>query len=182
LEIISIFNTPEVGRSHSPGVDMVKIRAKNKMPINIKFTRNIIPPVLFMAVIFILSAIPIDAILDWVKYRFSGIMALRLEVQSLLHIRIIYEEIQNYLHVPFFIFLAFLWMQFFAKKNMGFRKSSICTALITLIFGVLDEFSQVFFAGRIASGFDLSLDIIGSLLGIGIYRLLSLKNIKNAAG
>lgn len=147
-----------------------------------KNLKNTITPVLFMGVIFILSSIPIDAILDWVKYRFSGIMTLRLEVQNLLHIRIIYEEIQNYLHVPFFIFLAFLWMKSFDKRNISFMKSSIYTALITFSFGGFDEFSQVFFAGRIASVFDLSLNILGSLLGIGIYHFLCLKNIKTAAG
>jgi VanZ family protein len=132
-----------------------------------------------MFLIFILSSIPIDAILDWVKYRFSGVMALRLEVQNMLHIRIIYEEIQNYLHVPFFVLLAFLWMKFFGKKNIDFKKSSVYTMGITFIFAGADELSQLFFSGRTASLFDLFLDIIGSLLGVGIYRFVSLRTTKD---
>jgi VanZ family protein len=137
----------------------------------VKNKELIIFPILFMLLIFFLSTIPIGKIKLRIKHSFEILHTIRAHIQKLLNIEIAFSALQNLLHIPFFAFLAFLWMHYFKKKNMRLRKALFYTLAITLIFSVFEESCQFFITGRDATFFDLFLNFFGCLVGISIYML-----------
>ena len=79
-------------------------------------------------------------------------------------------NVQNFLHLPVYGGLAFLW--FWALRHWlaesGYRYLLALT--LTLGFGLLDEWHQTFVPGRFGSLTDAGLNLIGAVVGLLIYR------------
>jgi len=132
----------------------------------------IIFPILFVIFIFILSSLPVETISDKIS-ALGFVKYLKIEVKNYLPIQlsVVKEIIQNMLHIPLFAILAFLWMSFFRKRQINYKKAVLYTCLITFLISNLDELYQLFVPERDASFLDLFLDMIGLLLGVVIYTV-----------
>lgn len=112
-------------------------------------------PLLFMAVIFILSSVPGEA---------EGI--------SFIFMNHLHPTLQNLLHIPLYAILQILWLRSFTRLGKkGFELIFICL-VITIGYGIFDEFHQMLVPGRYGSLEDIVLNIIGACLGIGLFLLL----------
>lgn len=116
--------------------------------------RSIVLPILYMALIFVLSSIPMkeDELTEYTLAR---------------------QMFQNLLHIPLFGFLAFLWMRVFVKNKLQFKKALIYALLITVLYAAFDEFHQYFVPGRYATFSDFFLNVIGCLGGLFAYMRLA---------
>ena len=85
---------------------------------------------------------------------------------------LISPSIQDFLHIPEFGILAYLWMLALDKNSL--LKAGWWAAGISIIYGFLDEFHQLFIPGRYASFGDIIFNILGILLGIIIYGIIKL--------
>ncbi|OHB32292.1 MAG: hypothetical protein A2X84_05920 [Desulfuromonadaceae bacterium GWC2_58_13] len=130
--------------------------------------RNFVPPVLLMGGIFLLSSIPgqVD----------DGLLKILTDLDP---------KLQNLLHIPLFGLLQFLWLRSFEKiGRTGPAIWAICAG-ITLGYGMLDEFHQLFVPGRYASLLDMLLNGVGAVLGtLGFWgsRPMSANKTKNLNG
>ncbi len=79
-------------------------------------------------------------------------------------------NVQNFLHLPVYGGLAFLW--FWALRHWlaksGYKYLLALT--LTLGFGLLDEWHQTFVPGRFGSLTDAVFNLIGAVIGLLIYR------------
>lgn len=79
-------------------------------------------------------------------------------------------DVQNFLHLPAYGGLAFLW--FWALRHWvaesGYKY--LLALILTLGYGLLDEWHQTFVPGRHGSLTDVSFDVIGAVVGLLIYR------------
>ena len=107
----------------------------------------VIHSILYMVFIFILSSIP--------------------DTDEKIYISV---TLQNLLHTPLFGILAFLWMRAFYYNKFAFADAIKYTLLITMAYGIFDEFHQSFVPGRDASIMDVGLDFVGCIAGAFIYR------------
>ncbi|MFH1148241.1 MAG: VanZ family protein [Pseudomonadota bacterium] len=82
-------------------------------------------------------------------------------------------NLQNLLHIPEFGVLAFLWMKIFCRRGTSLPKAGLWAILISVSYGFLDEFHQLFVPGRYASAGDFLFDTTGVLLGIAAFSLIS---------
>lgn len=80
-------------------------------------------------------------------------------------------QLQNLLHLPLFALLQYLWLRGLAAQGVRGAGLFAGSLLITLGYGVFDEFHQYFVPGRYASLTDLLLNLTGALLGVLVYRL-----------
>lgn len=135
-----------------------------------------IVPVLFMLLIIVLALIPMGGIKSRIKESFGFLLSLKSHIHKTLDIEVAFAWIQNFLHIPFFALLAFLWMKFFNYRKMTPKKAISYTLVITLLFSLFEEFCQIFISGRNASILDLFLNLSGSIIGITMYCFLSKKN------
>lgn len=81
-------------------------------------------------------------------------------------------QLQNLLHLPLFALLQYLWLRGLAARGVRGVRLFAGSLLITLGYGVFDEFHQYFVPGRYASLNDLLLNLTGALIGLLIYRLV----------
>jgi VanZ family protein len=124
--------------------------------------KALVSPLLFMTIIFVLSSIP-------------G----RPENGSLKFIVDIDPQLQNFLHIPLFGMLQILWLKALATMGMlGWKNVATCL-VISLIYGVSDEFHQMFVPGRYASLTDLLLNLTGVIFGTFVFLWFNRKNISN---
>ena len=76
----------------------------------------------------------------------------------------------------FFIYLALAFFFCRALKNtrvqMTFARAVLITLFFILLYGLSDEFHQLFTPKRSASGFDLLIDSLGGFLGSVLYPWL----------
>jgi len=122
-----------------------------------------LPPLMLMGLIFISSSIPMDGESEHLKF----LMELK-------------PTVQNLLHIPLFGLLAYLWLNALTKNGCPAKKKLIVTIIITVSYGLLDEFHQSFIPGRYASLSDIILNIIGIITGAVIYfQLQSRRNLKD---
>ena len=124
-----------------------------------------------MAIIFILSFIPVNKIKAGVKRTFGITDTVKVKIKRMVPNYMTPTNIQNILHVPFFGFLAYLWMRFFKKRNTELKKAVISTIAITFAFSLVSEGLQIFTPARDISLSDLVLDAIGSVGGIFFARV-----------
>jgi VanZ family protein len=79
-------------------------------------------------------------------------------------------NVQNFLHLPVYGGLAFLW--FWALRHwvaeVGFRY--LMALIFTLGHGFLDEWHQTFVPGRFGTLTDVGFDVVGAVLGLLVYR------------
>lgn len=80
-------------------------------------------------------------------------------------------QLQNLLHIPLFALLQFLWLRALAAQGARGAGLFASSLLITVGYGLLDEFHQSFVPGRYASLTDLLLNLTGALVGVLVYRL-----------
>lgn len=78
---------------------------------------------------------------------------------------------QNMLHIPLFALLQYLWLRSLVDETNGTIKSIILCCAITLSYGLLDEWHQMFVVGRYASLLDVALNISGTLSATLLYWL-----------
>ena len=81
--------------------------------------------------------------------------------------------LHNFLHVPAYGGLAFLFLltfNSFKRSESNFPHPFIFAGSLAFIFGVLDEFHQSFVPGRIVSLGDILLDAIGIILVLFIAK------------
>ena len=87
---------------------------------------------------------------------------------------LISPSMQNFLHIPEFGILAYLWMQAFDKNKGSLLKGGLWTMGISISYGFLDEIHQLFIPGRYVSFSDIVLDTTGIIIGIITYGLFKL--------
>ena len=109
-------------------------------------------PIVLMAIIFVSSSIPMDG--ESKHFKFVVQLA---------------PTIQNLLHIPVFSFLAYLWMNSLSRHGFSRIQTLIITIIITVGYGILDEFHQLFVPGRYASFSDVLFNILGCTIGIIIF-------------
>ncbi len=132
------------------------------LPISLKrlpgWRLSLIVPLLYMAALFGLSSvpgvIPEDApvpyqIFNWVP-----------------------PAVQNLLHIPVYAGLAFLWRWALAALLRPVP-ATVAAFLITVAYGVLDEWHQSFVPGRFASLTDVLFNTIGACLGLLVFWWLN---------
>lgn len=74
--------------------------------------------------------------------------------------------LQNLLHIPLFAGLAGLWQRALWKPVPRPRYRDLLAILITVGYGILDEWHQSFVPGRTSSLSDLGLDTVGAVIGV----------------
>ena len=113
-----------------------------------------IPPILLMLLITGASSIPMDGS----AAHFAFLTSLK-------------PNIQNLLHIPAFGLLCYLWLRAFCTINRSFIMCWTSALLITVAFGAMDEFHQVFVPGRYAGLLDIILNTFGAVVGIVVFTL-----------
>lgn len=80
-------------------------------------------------------------------------------------------------HFSVYLALSFLFSRALrkTKTNLLLAKIFIFAVVFTVIYGISDEFHQVFVPGRSASAFDVLIDTLGGLTGSSIFLWLQLK-------
>ena len=115
---------------------------------------SVIWPLLYMAGIFCLSSVP--------DYGSAN--------SSLNPLAWIAPNVQNFLHLPVYAGLASLW--FWALRHWmtesGYR--IVLTLVLTVGFGLFDEWHQTFVPGRYGSLTDAGFNVIGAVTGLLVYR------------
>lgn len=116
---------------------------------------SMIRPLILMGFIFIMSSIPMDGGDDNIAFLTD-----------------LDPGLQNFLHIPLYGLLAFLWMPFFADKgSRPFIRAVIFSLAVTIGYGCLDEIHQIFVPGRYGGLLDILLNSVGAAAGVGIYHL-----------
>jgi len=126
-------------------------------------------PLILMVVITILSSISVYAILAPARQSMGPLYWLRDKLEAVTGIKISFYHLQNFLHVPFFALLTFLWLKFFDSAKMNIFRSGIFAFLIVLAFSFINEFYQRFIPGRVASYSDVFLNMVGYALGLMVF-------------
>ena len=116
-----------------------------------------LPPLLLMAVIFILSSIP-------GKVDDDHVLKILTELDP---------QLQNLLHIPMFGLLQWLWLRAFAKTGKSGGQTVMACVGITTAYGLFDEFHQLFVPGRYASLTDVLMNLVGVAMGTLAFRWLS---------
>ena len=85
-------------------------------------------------------------------------------------------------HFGAYLVLAFLlnFALYLQKKFPLFSKhAALSTFVITLFYGLFDEVHQIIIPGRFFDWWDLVADVVGSLMGILLVRVIISENIDN---
>ena len=79
-------------------------------------------------------------------------------------------NVQNFLHLPVYGGLAFLW--FWALRHWVAESGCkyLLALILTLGYGLLDEWHQTFVPGRFGSLTDVGFDITGAVISLLIYK------------
>ena len=110
---------------------------------------SVFAPVMLMVLIFLESSIPMDGGSDKTAFltNFSPVL-------------------QNFLHIPLYAFLAFLWHRYLCTKHLKFSVCLVIAFLIPVLYGVLDEIHQAFVPRRFGSAADIYLNTAGTVVGV----------------
>ena len=75
-------------------------------------------------------------------------------------------------HLIEYLILGLLLSRAIKNSSVAFSRVNLCiiVTLIAIIYGLSDEFHQLFVIGRQASGWDVLTDGVGGLIGGLIYR------------
>jgi VanZ family protein len=79
-------------------------------------------------------------------------------------------NVQNFLHLPVYGGLASLWFWALRHWIAEADYKYVLALILTLGYGLLDEWHQTFVPGRYGSLTDVGFNIIGALIGLLIYR------------
>lgn len=105
-------------------------------------------PVAYMILIFISSSIPIDKEIKWLEFVMK-----------------IDPTLQNFLHIPVYALLSYLWFGVFWGVGYSVMLSLLLSFLTAFGYGVFNEFYQWFIPGRYSSLSDILFNLIGVVLG-----------------
>ncbi len=119
--------------------------------------------VLYMALIFFLSSIPVD------EHKIADHSFAR-------------RLTQNILHIPMFGLLVFFWVKACEDNGLQTKKAFIYSLAITVCYAAFDELHQSFIPGRYATLSDFSLDVIGCLAGPIVYAIYAKRHKLNLTG
>lgn len=109
----------------------------------------VVLPLALMGVIFVLSSISYDLAapqkspLGWIP-----------------------PSLQNFLHIPLYGLLTFLWFGALASMGVAGRARLILAAVISFAYGVFDEWHQLSVPGRFGSLTDVAFNSIGILVAL----------------
>lgn len=110
-----------------------------------------IPAIVYALLIFGLSSIPKSRMPEMAFWNFD----------KLIHI------------VEYAVFALFLMLAFRSSNNAKITAAARYWSLVSgVLYGMLDEFHQIFVPGRTASVFDLGADALGICLGIWLFNHL----------
>lgn len=110
------------------------------------------PPIFLMVLIFIESSIPMDGGPDNIEFLTS-----------------LDPKLQNLLHIPLYGTLCFLWIRFFCASKTPTFKKIIYSLMLTVGYGIIDEFHQSFVPGRYGGLLDIYLNMAGAVSGAAVY-------------
>jgi len=134
---------------------MLKRLQQKKSDIPVCSSRYcVIWPLLYMAGIFGLSSIPDQGVANGTLNPLAWIS----------------PNVQNFLHLPLYGGLASLWIWALRHWNAESGRKYVLALILTLVYGLLDEWHQTFVPGRFGSLTDVSFDFIGAVIGLWIYR------------
>ncbi len=136
-------------------LERVKVHRKNVKISGFSKLSHYLPPLILMALIFVMSSIPMDGKSERLKFMTD-----------------LAPTVQNILHIPVFDLLAYLWLRSLAKHGFSRIQKLISTMIITVGYGILDEVHQLFVPGRYASLSDVVMNILGITIGIIIFLQL----------
>ncbi len=136
-----------------------------------------------MVLILLLCCLSVDGIKSRVTGVVSSARHAKVWLQRSLHISLSSSQLLNLLHVPFFAALAFLWMEFFRRRETSCIRAALLTLGAVLLFSVFTELLQGFVAGRSESLIDVALDLVGAIMGLGTWVLVASRrhSLKKAA-
>ena len=112
-------------------------------------------PLGLMALVFVVSSIPAD-----------------LEAPQASSFGWVPPALQNLLHIPLYGLLAVLWFRALVALNVPGRWPFILALFFSFTYGLLDEWHQSFVPGRFASLTDVSLNLLGVVLGLCFCQML----------
>ena len=86
------------------------------------------------------------------------------------------EVISNLLHIPAYAVTTILWLKAFRTKENVSWPSKMQIFILTglILFAFSDEIHQSFVPGRTASLMDIGLDILGIILGLVVFKNLTI--------
>ena len=88
-------------------------------------------------------------------------------------------QLQNLLHIPLFGLLQVLWLRAFSKLGKSGWRITVACLVVSVGYGCIDEFHQMFVPGRYASLMDIALNFTGVVLGTFLFFLWQKNNISN---
>ncbi|NNF60882.1 MAG: VanZ family protein [Gammaproteobacteria bacterium] len=78
-------------------------------------------------------------------------------------------QVQNLLHVPLFALLGWAWCWALDQQCRELKKIILLGALISAGWAVLDEMHQLYVPGRFASLTDITLNLVGVVIGLVLF-------------
>jgi len=81
-------------------------------------------------------------------------------------------------HFSLFFFLALIVVTICKLSKMSWRRASIVTLFICMGYAVIDEYHQLFIAGRGASMRDVAIDSAGAIVGIVVVFIVGRRWLK----
>ncbi len=104
--------------------------------------RVLLAPIVYMLAIWVLSSIPGGSLdikgMDWLTA----------------------PTTQNLLHIPLYGGLAYVWVVSLLRLNH--TRPLVLAAVLTIAYGIVDEYHQSFVPGRYASVADVALNCVGA--------------------
>lgn len=117
---------------------------------------SMVIPVAYMAALLISACVPTDGAEE--QRHFLWFLAL------------VPATLQNFLHIPAYALLAFLWR--WSLGGMGARTAIATSLTLTIAFGVFQEWAQSLVPGRYASFYDVIFDAVGAVVGVWCFGRL----------
>lgn len=75
-------------------------------------------------------------------------------------------------HIFLYFVLGILIFNVLLEYKFSKKRLAICSIIATLVCAAIDEFHQLFVSGRSGQPRDILIDMIGGLIGVGIYSLV----------
>jgi len=117
-------------------------------------------PVAYMAALLISACVPAEGT-EMEQRHFLWFLAL------------MPATLQNFLHIPAYALLAFLWR--WSLDRLSTRATLTISLALTVGFGVLQEWAQSLVPGRFASFYDVIFDAAGAVFGVWCFQRLKIR-------
>jgi VanZ family protein len=119
---------------------------------------SIVLPIAYMAVILVMASVPDDETLD--------------ERHYLWFLLLVGPTVMNLLHIPAYGLLAFFW-RWCLDRYMAARAAVWLAFILTVGFGLFQEWYQSMIPGRFASLMDVIFNTLGAGIGLWLYTRLT---------